>query len=650
VDPVATREQAFASLGIERVIPIRFINGSPNNPATPNATLVNATLAVDRANIVQRSAGIQFAIQSFESYYMPTFALLGTSDATAAWDDGTGISIKKQIQSVFPAATFGATVMKAPSEWAKISAYQFAGNDSILIWVFPSYGNFSGPAEDQRHVVMGGGNLLPDGQLSHELGHYLGLNHPDGFGWLNPQTGAPTVSSDYWDLVYKPGTSATDPHVYFDSKAAAAVYEASLLSIDRCILCAGAARSCFLDDTAGTGAPCDTNTTICSGKVTCNIRATPTSYVETKIYTDSALTRGTQFNSAGPNNPPMTWQYGPNQMSYIYNTVDAAEGISNSQVLQERRELRYDLPSSLYPGYSGRRPWLGQYVDRRPTDKLDFNGDGLRDFAVWEPPLTAGGTGTFKILFSGSSYTTSLSQAFGTVGDIPVPADYDGDGYTDLAVYRPGGAGPGLATDGSQWYLCLSAGTAWSPSTLATKCSSFFTLSFGQRNDIPFPGLNFDGNLATGELAVYRPSTQQWIWSIASGWPAYPPWTNYSYPSNASPSPVTLGRAAGDVLMPGLYDGDEKTDLVEYLPSSASFALKLSSMSWGTQITRQFDSSFIAHQTGTAAQRAGAVPVTGMYSLQGGVQRLALALWQPEAGNWSVNTTAGDSRAGDRGG
>ena len=45
-------------------------------------------------------------------------------------------------------------------------------------------------------------------------------------------------------------------------------------------------------------------------------------------------------------------------------------------------------------------------------------------------------TGTWYVRYSSANFTTGGSTAFGASGDTPVPADYDGDGRTDLAVYR----------------------------------------------------------------------------------------------------------------------------------------------------------------------------------------------------------------------
>src|SRR6185369_9985079 len=65
----------------------------------------------------------------------------------------------------------------------------------------------------------------------------------------------------------------------------------------------------------------------------------------------------------------------------------------------------------------------------------DYDGDGRADVAVYRRQ-----TGQWFILQSGASgAVTQLTwgaPASSGLGDIDVPADYDGDGVTDVAVYR----------------------------------------------------------------------------------------------------------------------------------------------------------------------------------------------------------------------
>ena len=55
----------------------------------------------------------------------------------------------------------------------------------------------------------------------------------------------------------------------------------------------------------------------------------------------------------------------------------------------------------------------------------DYDGDGKTDIAVWTPK-----TGQWKVRRVGQA-------KFGILGDIPVPGDFDADGAADFAVYDP---------------------------------------------------------------------------------------------------------------------------------------------------------------------------------------------------------------------
>ena len=122
------------------------------------------------------------------------------------------------------------------------------------------------------------------------------------------------------------------------------------------------------------------------------------------------------------------------------------------------------------------RQWL-------PVGPNDFDGDGLSDIAVYRPS-----SGVWYLLQSGDAYDPTKYKAYlwGISTDIPVPGDYDGDGKTDIAVRRP---------STGVWYILQSSdgaqdGDAW-----------------GTSGDVVAG--DFDGDGKT-DIAFYRPSSGIW--------------------------------------------------------------------------------------------------------------------------------------------
>ena len=81
----------------------------------------------------------------------------------------------------------------------------------------------------------------------------------------------------------------------------------------------------------------------------------------------------------------------------------------------------------------------------------DYDGDGKFDLAVQRTGSTSTSQGVFYIWRSQTNTVTAVGWGFSN--DMVVPGDYDGDGKTDIAVVREGA----LPTDNLVWYILKSS-------------------------------------------------------------------------------------------------------------------------------------------------------------------------------------------------
>ncbi len=169
----------------------------------------------------------------------------------------------------------------------------------------------------------------------------------------------------------------------------------------------------------------------------------------------------------------------------------------------------------------------------------DFDGDGKSDISVYRPDA-----GSWYILNSANGAFNQIN--FGNASDVLAPGDFDGDGKTDAAVFR--------ASEGV-WYIRQKAGF-------------FSAKQFGANGDVPVAA-DYNGDGKT-DVAVFRPSNG--VWYIANS------------DSLGTFNFVQFGQT-GDKPVPADFDGDGKTDIAVFRPSSGSwFVLKSSDNSfYGTQ-------------------------------------------------------------------
>ena len=228
------------------------------------------------------------------------------------------------------------------------------------------------------------------------------------------------------------------------------------------------------------------------------------------------------------------------------NSAVAAEQIPSPSPVTTapRPHLAWFLPGSEAPQMLG--------LEGDVAAPADLDGDGTSELVVFRPA-----TGEWFI----GGRTAPL--VLGVDGDVPVPADYLGSGHAELAVFRPA-TGEWLINSRPTPFVLGQRGdvpvpahyggtgsdvqpAVYRPSTGEWLVAGMPTVRFGEPGDVPVPG-DYDGD-GRAEPAVYRPSTGEW-WVMGS-----------------AAGPVVWG-AYGDVPVPAAYPGSPRTLPAVYRPDT----------------------------------------------------------------------------------
>lgn len=198
-----------------------------------------------------------------------------------------------------------------------------------------------------------------------------------------------------------------------------------------------------------------------------------------------------------------TWYYATSQTNTSTSFVGVPWGVANDKVVpgdydaDGRNDIAIWRPSNgAYYVLRSATNTLQTQVWGRSGDTpvpADIDGDFITDFVVVRPDQANEPNLIWYVLQSNLGYGFGYFARWGLPGDQPVPADYDGNGKADIAIFRPS---TGL------WAILPSLNQQ------GVVANQQIGVQWGSSGDIPQPA-DYDGDLKADQ-AVYRNFLNIW--------------------------------------------------------------------------------------------------------------------------------------------
>lgn len=230
-------------------------------------------------------------------------------------------------------------------------------------------------------------------------------------------------------------------------------------------------------------------------------------------------------------NAPVLFNMNPTTGVTSGSTIDRTFTVTPAQVADLRAGLWYfNIHTTNNTGGEIR----GQLRSNTNDAPLDFNGDGKTDFGVVRSTPAVGGTQARWYNLINETNGAENQVDFGVTSDSITPGDFDGDGKDDIAVWRS-------ATDNS-FFIILQSST-----------NTVRYVRFGIPNDDPFLIADYDGD-GIDDPAIFRKGATDGAQSQF--------WWFGSYGITKGVQVVVNWGVGADTAAPGDYNGDGKADFL----------------------------------------------------------------------------------------